>query len=240
MSENTERTFCQEFVRETGKELVGKTKHETNLVVGLARSESGREGRLAAAIDSRATSACVGIEPSCRVFGQYPNFKEGSETVSEMHDDINAARNQATAALRAVICIAGHRAWRELANEHKVERTMGIPYDTRLPPDLRAIKQEIEDYARSYGLDFYNTIFEVVEAEDLNEIAAYGGIQTRSLPLPGYQRQEFDPKTKERLGKALELTLFEDQKDTIGPPRTMSTTSAKTSRSVAVVARFAA
>jgi stage V sporulation protein R len=56
---------------------------------------------------------------------------------------------------------------------------MGIPYDTRLPPDLRALKQEIEGHARSFGLDFYDTIFEVVEAEDLNEIAAYGGFPTR-------------------------------------------------------------
>ena len=56
---------------------------------------------------------------------------------------------------------------------------MGIPYDTQLPPDLRALKQEIEGYVRSYGLDFFDTIFEVVEAEDLNEIAAYGGFPTR-------------------------------------------------------------
>jgi stage V sporulation protein R len=56
---------------------------------------------------------------------------------------------------------------------------MGIPYDTKLPPDLRALKQEIEGYARGYGLDFYETIFEVIDAEDLNEIAAYGGFPTR-------------------------------------------------------------
>src|ERR1700731_4043924 len=56
---------------------------------------------------------------------------------------------------------------------------MGIPYDTRLPPDLRALKQEIEGYARGYGLDFYETIFEVIDAEDLNEVAAYGGFPTR-------------------------------------------------------------
>src|ERR1700674_2591703 len=56
---------------------------------------------------------------------------------------------------------------------------MGIPYDTKLPPDLRALKQEIERSARAYGLDFYETIFEVIEAEDLNEIAAYGGFPTR-------------------------------------------------------------
>jgi stage V sporulation protein R len=56
---------------------------------------------------------------------------------------------------------------------------MGIPYDTKLPPDLRALKSEIEGYARSYGLDFFETIFEVLDAEDLNEVAAYGGFPTR-------------------------------------------------------------
>ncbi len=56
---------------------------------------------------------------------------------------------------------------------------MGIPYDTKLPPDLRALKEEIEGYARGYGLDFFETIFEVLEAEDLNEVAAYGGFPTR-------------------------------------------------------------
>ena len=56
---------------------------------------------------------------------------------------------------------------------------MSIPYDTKLPPDLRALKQEIEGYARGYGLHFYETIFEVLDAEDLNEVAAYGGFPTR-------------------------------------------------------------
>jgi stage V sporulation protein R len=56
---------------------------------------------------------------------------------------------------------------------------MGKPYNTNLPPHLQALKEEIEGYARDYGLDFYETIFEVVEGEDLNEIAAYGGFPTR-------------------------------------------------------------
>jgi stage V sporulation protein R len=53
------------------------------------------------------------------------------------------------------------------------------PYNTDLPPDLRALKEEIEGYARGYGLDFFETIFEVIDADDLNEIAAYGGFPTR-------------------------------------------------------------
>jgi stage V sporulation protein R len=56
---------------------------------------------------------------------------------------------------------------------------MSPAYDTSLPAHLRALKEEIEGYARDYGLDFYETIFEVVDAEDLNEIAAYGGFPTR-------------------------------------------------------------
>jgi stage V sporulation protein R len=56
---------------------------------------------------------------------------------------------------------------------------MLTPYNTNLPPDLRALKEEIEGYARGYGLDFFETIFEVIDADDLNEIAAYGGFPTR-------------------------------------------------------------
>jgi stage V sporulation protein R len=56
---------------------------------------------------------------------------------------------------------------------------MGAHYDTNLPPDLRDLKLQIEEYARGYGLDFYETIFEVLDAEDLNEVAAYGGFPTR-------------------------------------------------------------
>src|SRR5437773_4062482 len=56
---------------------------------------------------------------------------------------------------------------------------MNVPYDTRLPPELRDLKVEIEEHARKFGLDFYETIFEVVDADDLNEIAAYGGFPNR-------------------------------------------------------------
>jgi len=48
-----------------------------------------------------------------------------------------------------------------------------------LPPELVAIQQKMEGHARDYGLDFFPTIFEVVEADQLNAIAAYGGFPTR-------------------------------------------------------------
>jgi hypothetical protein len=34
-----------------------------------------------------------------------------------------------------------------------------------LPPELRRIKNEIRAYAVEFGLDFYETIFEVVDAD---------------------------------------------------------------------------
>jgi stage V sporulation protein R len=38
---------------------------------------------------------------------------------------------------------------------------------------------QIEGYAREYGLDFYDVVFEVVDYDQLNEVAAYGGFPTR-------------------------------------------------------------
>ena len=39
-------------------------------------------------------------------------------------------------------------------------------YDTKLPRHLRTLKEEIEGFAHGYGLDFYETIFEVIDADD--------------------------------------------------------------------------
>ncbi len=48
-----------------------------------------------------------------------------------------------------------------------------------LPKDLRAYQDEIEGYARSYGLDFHPVVFEVVDFEQMNQLASYGGFPTR-------------------------------------------------------------
>ena len=48
-----------------------------------------------------------------------------------------------------------------------------------LPDNLRAIQLETEAHARDYGLDFYETIFEVLDYDELSEIAALGGFPTR-------------------------------------------------------------
>jgi stage V sporulation protein R len=51
--------------------------------------------------------------------------------------------------------------------------------NTQLPPDLQAAWDEIEGYARAYGLDFYPISFEVLDYRTLYQIAAFGGFPTR-------------------------------------------------------------
>jgi len=48
-----------------------------------------------------------------------------------------------------------------------------------LPPDLEVARQEIEALARSYGLDFFDTVFVMCTYEEINMLAAYGGFPTR-------------------------------------------------------------
>lgn len=48
-----------------------------------------------------------------------------------------------------------------------------------LSPELARIRREIEQHARRYGLDFYETFFEVLDFEEMNMVAAYGGFPNR-------------------------------------------------------------
>ena len=48
-----------------------------------------------------------------------------------------------------------------------------------LPPELAKLQVEIEGYAREYGLDFFDTIFEVVDYKQMNQAAAYMGFPSR-------------------------------------------------------------
>ncbi len=52
-------------------------------------------------------------------------------------------------------------------------------YNTQLTPELRDIAASLYTAARGAGLDFFETIFELVDYKQLNEIAAYGGFPTR-------------------------------------------------------------
>ncbi|MBY0460132.1 MAG: SpoVR family protein [Gemmataceae bacterium] len=84
-------------------------------------------------------------------------------------------------------------------------------YNTNLPPHLRVLKDEIEGYAREYGLDFFETIFEVVDADDLNEIAAYGGFPTRYPHWSfGMQYEELKKGYEYGLSKIYEMVINND------------------------------
>src|SRR5438094_7073946 len=84
-------------------------------------------------------------------------------------------------------------------------------YNTNLPPDLRALKEEIENHARAYGLDFFETSFEVVDADDLNEIAAYGGFPTRYPHWSfGMQYEELKKGYEYGLSKIYEMVINND------------------------------
>jgi stage V sporulation protein R len=56
---------------------------------------------------------------------------------------------------------------------------MASMLNTSLPPEMAEIQARMESYARGYGLDFFPTVFELVDADELNAVAAFGGFPTR-------------------------------------------------------------
>jgi stage V sporulation protein R len=48
-----------------------------------------------------------------------------------------------------------------------------------LTPRLEDLRKEIEGHAREFGLDFFETVFEILSYDELNMVAAYGGFPTR-------------------------------------------------------------
>jgi len=48
-----------------------------------------------------------------------------------------------------------------------------------LTPELARFEQETAGLAASYGLDFYDVIFELIDYDELNMVASYGGFPTR-------------------------------------------------------------
>jgi stage V sporulation protein R len=48
-----------------------------------------------------------------------------------------------------------------------------------LPPELCELQAEVEAHARDYGLDFFDTVFEVLDYKQMNQVAAYSGFPIR-------------------------------------------------------------
>ncbi len=50
---------------------------------------------------------------------------------------------------------------------------------TQLTPELEEIRQQAESYAKEYGLDYFPVIFEMLDWNQINMVAAYGGFPNR-------------------------------------------------------------
>ena len=56
---------------------------------------------------------------------------------------------------------------------------MSISTHRPLPLEIARVQDEMEQHARDYGLDFFETIFEVLDYEEISMVAAYGGFPVR-------------------------------------------------------------
>jgi len=51
--------------------------------------------------------------------------------------------------------------------------------DSALPQELAILRDQICAYAKGYGLDFFDTVFEMVDHDQINAFAAFGGFPVR-------------------------------------------------------------
>ena len=82
---------------------------------------------------------------------------------------------------------------------------------TTFPRELEEYRRTIEAVAREQGLDFYETIFEMIDFDQMNQIAAYGGFPTR---YPHWRfGMEYEKLKKQHtygLGKIYEMVINND------------------------------
>jgi stage V sporulation protein R len=80
-----------------------------------------------------------------------------------------------------------------------------------LPQELVDVQVEMEAHADKYGLDYFPTIFEVVDVNQLNAVAAYGGFPTRYPHWRfGMEYQQLSKGYSYGLQKIYELVINND------------------------------
>jgi stage V sporulation protein R len=80
-----------------------------------------------------------------------------------------------------------------------------------LPPYLYDIELEIEAHARSYGLDFFEQVFEILDYKTMNEVAAFGGFPTRYPHWRfGMEYEELSKSYAYGLAKIYEMVINND------------------------------
>src|SRR5499427_2015755 len=80
-----------------------------------------------------------------------------------------------------------------------------------LPPRLDDLKLEIEGYARAFGLDFVETVFEILSYDELNMVASYGGFPNRYPHWRwGMEYEQLSKGYEYGLSKIYELVINND------------------------------
>ncbi len=80
-----------------------------------------------------------------------------------------------------------------------------------LTPELARIHEEVRDLARKYGLDPFDVVFELVDYDELNMIAAYGGFPKRYPHWRfGMEYEQLSKSYTYGLSKIYELVINND------------------------------
>jgi stage V sporulation protein R len=80
-----------------------------------------------------------------------------------------------------------------------------------LTPRLAQLKDEIEGYARGFGLDFFETVFELLGYDELNMVASYGGFPNRYPHWRwGMEYEQLSKGYEYGLSKIYELVINND------------------------------
>jgi stage V sporulation protein R len=80
-----------------------------------------------------------------------------------------------------------------------------------LTPRLAQLKDEIEGYARAFGLDFFETVFELLGYDELNMVASYGGFPNRYPHWRwGMEYEQLSKGYEYGLSKIYELVINND------------------------------
>lgn len=83
--------------------------------------------------------------------------------------------------------------------------------NSNLTPELIAARDQIKVTAKNYGLDFYETIFELLDYDQINQIASYGGFPVR---YPHWRfGMEYERLSKQHnygLGRIYEMVINND------------------------------
>ncbi len=82
------------------------------------------------------------------------------------------------------------------------------PGSTALSPELAACREQIEAVARSYGLNFFDVIYEVLPFDMMNQIAAYGGFPVRYPHWKwGMEYEKLSKRDAYGLGRIYEMVI---------------------------------